>query len=264
MSDASAALDVGSDAGSAGPGPIADDGGASPAPFRTYFGGKGSAGVAQQIVSRMPAHSVYVEPFLGNGAVLRAKTPALASIGIDADARVVERWRAVRWPGLDLVGGCGIAWLESEGRKLPADALVYADPPYPLSCRRSRHRYRCELSEADHWRLLNALADLPCSVMVSSYVNRLYASMLRGWDHFTFPAMTRGGKAEEHLWCRSTIAAYGVGIRHAGSNFRERERIKRKAQRWASMWAAMPAAERGAVLTAVLSKAGELRTSGAN
>lgn len=231
------------------------DGDGSCGPFSTYFGSKAAAGVAEQIVSRMPPHGVYVEAFLGGGAVLRRKRPALASIGIDADARVIEAWRRVDWPGLELLNVDAIAWFEGPGLELPADALVYADPPYPHSCRQSRRRYRCELTEADHWRLLNALAALPCSVVVSSYKNSLYASMLGGWEHSTFPAMTRGGVREEHLWCRSTLAAAGVGAQHVGRDFRERERIKRKARRWASMLAAMPPGERGAVLSACLAMA---------
>jgi DNA adenine methylase len=243
-------------------GPLAAGGDGGSGPLPGYFGSKGAAGVAQQIISRMPPHSIYAEVFLGGGAVLRRKVPALTSIGVDADARVIQAWRAAEWPGLQLIHGDAIAWLEGPGLDLPADALVYADPPYPHSCRQSRRRYRCELSEADHWRLLSALNDLPCSVMISSYNNPLYRSMLRGWAHATFPGMTRGGVRQEHLWSRSTIAAAGVGTRYAGSNFRERERIKRKAARWASMWRAMPPAERGAVLGAVLAAAAAIDAGG--
>jgi len=43
----------------------------------SYFGGKGGAGVAQQIINRMPPHTVYIEPFAGSGAVMRVKRPVL-------------------------------------------------------------------------------------------------------------------------------------------------------------------------------------------
>jgi DNA adenine methylase len=36
-----------------------------------YPGGKGGAGVYQTIINGMPRHEVYVEPFLGGGAVGR-------------------------------------------------------------------------------------------------------------------------------------------------------------------------------------------------
>jgi len=34
-----------------------------------------------------PPHEVYIEPFLGGGAIMRQKRPALLNIGLDLDAR---------------------------------------------------------------------------------------------------------------------------------------------------------------------------------
>jgi DNA adenine methylase len=48
-----------------------------------YPGGKGGAGVYQTIINGMPRHEVYVEPFLGGGAVMAAKRPACLNIGVD-------------------------------------------------------------------------------------------------------------------------------------------------------------------------------------
>ena len=39
----------------------------------TYPGGKNGAGVYQAIICQIPPHQVYVEPFLGSGAVMRLK-----------------------------------------------------------------------------------------------------------------------------------------------------------------------------------------------
>jgi len=41
-----------------------------------YDGGKGAMGCAQWIINQIPPHRVYIEPFLGGGAVLRLKAPA--------------------------------------------------------------------------------------------------------------------------------------------------------------------------------------------
>jgi len=229
-----------------------DDRSAPAKPFGTYPGSKDAAGVAERIIAELPPHSVYVEAFLGGGAVLRRKVPALSSIAIDSDEDVVKRWRAVAWPGVDIIGADAIRWLSKHGGRLPPDALVYADPPYMPGTRGHRRIYRCELTESDHVRLLAALDRLPCSVAISGYASSLYDTMLAGWRHVEFPAMTRGGPRTEHLWVRSTIAGFGGDTRLVGANFRERERIKRKRQRWAAKFRAMPDAERRAVLASLL------------
>jgi hypothetical protein len=48
-----------------------------------YPGGKAGAGVYQTIINLMPPHDVYIEPFLGGGAVMRLKRPARLNIGVD-------------------------------------------------------------------------------------------------------------------------------------------------------------------------------------
>jgi hypothetical protein len=57
-----------------------------------YPGGKNGSGVFQRIISLMPPHRVYIEPFLGGGAIWRAKRPAELNIGIELDAEVMGRW----------------------------------------------------------------------------------------------------------------------------------------------------------------------------
>lgn len=61
----------------------------------TYPGGKNGAGVYQTIINLMPPHEVYVEPFLGGGAVMRLKKPALVNIGVDLDSAAIARFRDV-------------------------------------------------------------------------------------------------------------------------------------------------------------------------
>ncbi|HUR18874.1 MAG TPA: DNA adenine methylase [Acidimicrobiales bacterium] len=62
-------------------------------PF-TYFGGK--TGMAPRIVSLMPPHLVYMEPFAGSLAVLFAKKPSTHEIVNDIDGSLVAFWRALR------------------------------------------------------------------------------------------------------------------------------------------------------------------------
>jgi hypothetical protein len=238
--------------------PTAVRGGARAKPLRAYPGSKDGSGLAVRICALFPHHTRYIEPFLGGGAVLRAKRPALCSIGIDDDADVVHAWWRSGWPGLDVQRGCGIEWLEAAALWLTEYDLVYCDPPYVLSTRSRKRFYKSEWTDRKHKRFLAACLRLPCSVFISGYDSELYRSMLTGWRVESFPSMTRGGRRTEMLWCRTTMASFvdgswvGVDARAVGGDYRERERIKKKAARWVRMLGAMPAPERAAVLQACL------------
>lgn len=63
-------------------------------PLFTYYGGK--ARLAQRIVSLMPPHRVYLEPFFGSGAVLFAKRPTQIEVVNDLEGNVVTFFRVLR------------------------------------------------------------------------------------------------------------------------------------------------------------------------
>lgn len=63
-------------------------------PPLTYFGGKQT--LAGWIVSHMPDHDAFVEPFAGSLAVLLAKPVAVREVVNDLDGDVVNFWRQVR------------------------------------------------------------------------------------------------------------------------------------------------------------------------
>jgi DNA adenine methylase len=70
------------------------------APLVNYPGSKGGAGVAKRLISLMPPHRLYVEGFLGGGALLRLKLPGTIAVGIDKDPAVVAAWAPLATPGL--------------------------------------------------------------------------------------------------------------------------------------------------------------------
>lgn len=72
-------------------------------PF-AYYGGK--MGMAARIVSLLPRHSVYMEPFFGSGAVLFAKDPAPCEIVNDLDGGVVTFFKVLRDRPEDLERVC--------------------------------------------------------------------------------------------------------------------------------------------------------------
>lgn len=238
-------------------------------PLPYYPGSKqgGGQAVAKRLVTLMPAHARYVEGFFGGGALLTAKLPARLSVGIDLDPRVVRAWQPRATPRLTLAAALGKDSDKAGLHVACADAvellasppaalhdrttLLYLDPPYLLSTRSGKRLYRFELPEGRHKRMLRAVRELHCLVMISHYPCELYDEMLEDWTKVVYPVMTRGGPRDEACYCNFPPPAVLHDPRNAGDGFRERERIKRKAARWQTMFARMSPAERGAVAAAL-------------
>lgn len=91
------------------------------------------------------------------------------------------------------------------------------------------------------------LRTVPANVMISGYPSALYDELLAGWRSIQFQVMTHGGPRTEKLWMIFT-----EGSAFAGTNYIDRQRIKRKAERWAKNYSAMPSAEQAAILAEIL------------
>jgi hypothetical protein len=222
----------------------------------SYPGGKGGAGVFQTIINQQPPHETYIEPFLGGGSVLLAKRAASTTIGIDADQTLIDKWSGAR--GVKLFAGCGISYLQKHRGEIGPETLVYCDPPYVLSSRdRPRRLYNCEMTDAQHARLLAVLQGLRCMVQVSGYYSKMYAKALSEWRLVRYMAMTRGGLREECLWMNYPEPARLHDYSYLGENYRERERIERKTKRWVARIASLPELERRAILLAVTVSIGD-------
>jgi site-specific DNA-adenine methylase len=209
--------------------------------FDEYPGSKSGSGVYQQIINLMPPHKVYIEPFLGSGAILLKKKPAEAQIGLDLAPAVIARWsrmkrRLMAIPNLSVLQGDALAYLSSDAAILASeDTLVYCDPPYLMETRSSQRKlYTFEYGEIEqHARLLTILKELQCLVMISGYWSDLYESELRTWRPVHYVSMTRSGRpATEYIWCNFQEPDVLHDYQYVGGDYRERERIKRKKQRW--------------------------------
>lgn len=212
-----------------------------------YPGGKGKC--YQRIINLMPPHDTYIETHLGGAAVMRHKRPASQNIGVDVDPAVIERWLRQGPAGWDLV--CADAAEFLSDFRFSGTGLVYADPPYLLETRKSRRKlYRNEYSAAQHEELLVALKALPCKVMISGYRSGLYDALLADWEVVEFGGVTQAGGAREILWMNFEPGELH-DYRFVGTNFRERERIKRKQERWTNRLLSLPPAERRAIAAAL-------------
>jgi DNA adenine methylase len=215
-------------------------------------GGKAGAVTHQALINLMPPHTCYVEPFLGDGAIMRMKRPALRSYGIDSDLFTVARWAQHKVPGLIVEPGDGIRWLKRNDTLTP-QSFVYCDPPMPASARHSkRPTHAHAMTDKQHLELLAVLRALPCYVMVSSVPNALYEQALQGWSTLTYESMTRTATMRtEQVWFNYTPPARLHDYRYLGENYRERERIRRLIDRWRAKIDRMEGLEKVALLSSL-------------
>jgi len=262
-----------------------------------YDGGKNGSGVYQRLISMMPKHRVYVEAFLGSGAILRRKKPAEKSFAYELNQKTIaeiishlpEHFFAsacvAGWkPGEPLPhnGGSSLIFKSGPGEwdsvleifnrdafdslktfvasslfwgwNDPADVLIYCDPPYQRSSRSTKTAiYQFEMLEGDeHSDLCDLLLQIPAKIMLSGYENDLYNSKLRGWRKETIPTTNRAGtKMVETVWLNFPEPFELHDYRFLGTDFHDRDRIKKKARRWIANLQGMPATERYAVFGAL-------------
>jgi site-specific DNA-adenine methylase len=218
----------------------------------TYPGGKSGSGVYQAIINLIPPHQVYIEPFLGGGAILRMKAPAPTNFAIDIDRRALNAISSFSCPGLHLINDDALLFLADFS--WTGTEFVYCDPPYPIETRSSKApMYRFEfLSTKKHRALLSLLLKIPAAVMISSYRSELYTNTLHHWSTSSFSAVTRSGRvATETLWMNYPPPIALHDYRYLGKDFREREKIKRRQHRWKKRLQSLPPLERAALLAAI-------------
>ncbi len=171
-----------------------------------WYGSKATTGLSQAIVGLMPPHDTYIETHLGGGAIMKRKPPALRSIGIDLNARSIGTLCCDY--EVELVHGCCHRFLADY--PFEGNELVYSDPPYLMSTRKSQRRYRYHNSDADHEALLGLPGGLPCSVMISGYPSALYDSILKDWHSVSVQSSRRHPDRARRRCRRNDRAASGT------------------------------------------------------
>ncbi|HEX8636999.1 MAG TPA: DNA adenine methylase [Pyrinomonadaceae bacterium] len=228
-----------------------------------YPGGKNGSGVYQAIINLMPKHQIYVEAFLGGGAILRNKKPARFNFGFDLDDTVFGFFKDLKFDYLDLINDSFLNGLEKESdfsRVLKAEkirnneVLIYADPPYLKTVRKSKRPiYKYEFwTETEHEKLLTFIKSLPFNVMISGYDSPLYNEMLSTWRKASFNTTNRAGqKTTEIVWLNFPEPFELHDYSFLGDDFRERERIHKKRKRLKKRLLEMDKYERLALIATV-------------
>jgi DNA adenine methylase len=92
------------------------------------------------------------------------------------------------------------------------NVFIYADPPYVLSTR-SKRIYAYEMKDTDHIELLQLLLKHPGPVMISCYMNEIYADILSEWETRIRLANCEGGlKREEVIWMNYEPAVEQINL----------------------------------------------------
>lgn len=225
--------------------------------FTTYYGGKSGSGVSQQIINEIRPHDIYMELFLGNGAVYRLKKPAQTSVLNDLDPVVVNEWSR---SNIDVYNLPAVEFLRSYSFRSGLRYCIYLDPPYPISSRRTaRPVYNCEMTDDQHRELLTVVCGLPgnIDVLLSTYENPIYTELLSDWRLKTFTGQTRNGPATEYLYMNyQNPSGMLHDYRYLGDDFTDRQRIKRKISREVDKLNRLPPAERNAIVNEVLKNFG--------
>lgn len=81
------------------------------------------------------------------------------------------------------------------------DALIYLDPPYVRSARKSGALYRHEMNDQQQVRMLEIITRSKAKIILSGYRNELYDKWLSGWEtDATLSQTTSTAMAEEVIW----------------------------------------------------------------
>lgn len=81
------------------------------------------------------------------------------------------------------------------------DALIYIDPPYVRSSRKSGALYSHEMTDEDQKRLLEIIVSSKAKIIISGYDNAMYNEILKGWKTDTTMSQTTSTEmAYEKIW----------------------------------------------------------------
>lgn len=212
----------------------------------SFVGGKGQAGLFQRIINEIPKHLVFIEPFAGLATISRRKRAAATSIAVDK----TRHPRLVLPPWVKFVRGCGVDFLKNY--PWTGAEVVYCDPPYLLSTRRYRVYYPHEWAAEFHAYFLEVAIGIPSKVIISGYRSELYDEKLKNWRRVEIVVQTRHHENRtECLWMNFPAPTELHEYTVAGSDKRERLRIKRKIARWVAKFSAEPPIERAALYAAL-------------
>ncbi len=214
-----------------------------------YTGSKNGHGVMQAIINNIPGHNRYFELFAGSASVFMAKKPASFNYLCDINPDLVSELVKYMPPGKHISLKTASAFSVIESFPFQGDDFIYLDPPYPFSSRRSSSKiYKHEFTDADHYRLLSSIRDLPAMIMISTRQCDLYDCELRDWRKIEISTSDRGGAVKEIIYMNYPAPMVLHQYDLLGIDATDRQRISRKIKRLELKLTALPALERLALI----------------
>lgn len=216
---------------------------------KSYFGGKSGAGVYQTIINQIPKCSIYVEPMVGGGGVLRNLHLPETIVINDIDTAVIDNFNFngqlqdmdIKVYNEDYKSVC----LKYDG----FDTVIYFDPPYHFETRKCKRKiYISEWDDQMHKDFLMFVTKLKSKIIVSHYPFRVYDEFLSDWRTITFTAQTRKGKVIERIYMNFDEPKVLQDYRYIGKDFTDRQRIKRQNSRIIKKIASLPVHQRTLLL----------------
>lgn len=210
-----------------------------------YIGNKNIPGVIELLVNNLPKSSRYFSLFFGSGGLENSVYTSGANwVCAEKDEKCMQYQSAQ-------------AVIEFKCYKVLLAAFVFnnsdfifADPPYMFSSRRSeKSYYKHEFNDTDHEHLLKKLVNLNCRVMLTHPKSELYMRYLAEWTCVPFTYQSRQGLFEDCLWLNYDPAGLElINYNALGSNFVERQAIKRKRSNFVRKFKELSFHERASVI----------------
>ncbi len=176
---------------------------------------------------------------------MRNKKRSANQLGIEIDEKVIEKWQKEYPNTCQLIQGDALSVISE--MEINQETVIYSDPPYLPETRSREKVYKHDYTIEDHRRLLRLLAGLPCRVLISGYASDLYDEYLTGWNTYEYMSKTHTGMREETIWYNYPKPTQLHDSRYLGSDFREREKIKRRQENLKQKIQGLPSQEQAAI-----------------
>ncbi len=237
--------------------------------LKNYPGNKGSKQMLAFIINNIPKTHSYLEAFGGSAAVamelIRLNIPELYEITICEKNETVRHLITDKLKHVMKVNDETLVTTGYDGfnaiKLEPMDGVIYFDPPYKMSSRRSKKPIygEQEWDDPTHAVFLAKINEKAMLrkffMMVSHYPCPMYDNALKDWHSKEIQVMTRGGLATEKIWMNYDINGLDLlTTKHLALNAHDRQRLQRQKRLLLGKLTRMPRHQRQFIIDSVNEK----------